>query len=195
MTDENLGVWIETFMGHKVNPFDPDPDTIVIEDIAHALAHVCRYTGHCSHFYSVGDHSVTMANLLWVVDNAPTRIAFEALLHDATEAYIADIARPLKPHFVGYKDVEANLDAVIRRKFGLPEEMSPTVRSADMRMLITESRALGFSYWEGLIEKFGIKPYDALLFPVPRPPIATIKSMFLNAFSVFVKELAIEEGK
>ena len=52
---------VETFSGRYVNVKSPDPDTIHLTDIAHALSNICRYGGHCKHFYSVAQHSVFCA--------------------------------------------------------------------------------------------------------------------------------------
>lgn len=82
--------WIQTFTGKKVFPFAMTPDQVCIEDIAHALALKCRFTGHCKRFYSIAEHSVRVS---WLVR---PEVQLAALLHDAAEAYLPDFARPLK---------------------------------------------------------------------------------------------------
>lgn len=142
MTDKLVvdgGATIQTFSGLQVHLLHPAPEEITIEDIAHALAMQCRFTGHTRFHYSVAQHSF-LASLI-----VPQEFAKEALLHDATEAYLCDLARPLK-HFspIGppYLALEEKIDAVIRKKFGLPETMSPEVKKADNKLLFAEKEVL-----------------------------------------------------
>jgi hypothetical protein len=128
---------IYTFTGRTIRPLDPNPDDIVIEDIAHALSQQCRFTGHTSRFSSVAEHSVRVS---WMV---PRELALEALLHDASEAYLADIARPVKkaPGFAEtYLKYEAQLERAIATCFGLPEreQMHPEIKKADQYALEAE---------------------------------------------------------
>jgi hypothetical protein len=103
---------IYTYTGKLINPMDPDPKAICIEDIAHALSNICRWTGHSRWFYSVAQHSVHVAsyvtakNKLW------------ALLHDATEAYLCDIATPVKEAagMEAYREAEKTMMWIIKKK-------------------------------------------------------------------------------
>lgn len=115
---------------------DPNPDDIHVEDIAHTLSLLCRFGGHCREFYSVAEHSVRCS---W---NVPKEFQFEALMHDASEAYLVDMPRPIKNKLQGYRDLEANLDIIVREKFGLPAEMTDTCKWIDNTMLATERRDL-----------------------------------------------------
>lgn len=128
--DNRPGEFMQTFTGRKFWPLDPKPDEIHIEDIAHALANQCRYGGHCERFYSVAEHSVLMARTF-----ARRDVALWALLHDAAEAYVADVPRPLKKHLAGYKDAEAKVMAAVCEKFGLAPEMPLEVKAADEDIL------------------------------------------------------------
>jgi uncharacterized protein len=86
---------IETLSGQAFNVTDPDPTTFDINDIATALSHICRYNGHVPFFYSVAEHSVRVAD--WLRDNGHDRtVQLTGLLHDASEAYVGDMVRPLK---------------------------------------------------------------------------------------------------
>jgi 5'-deoxynucleotidase YfbR-like HD superfamily hydrolase len=144
--------WIQTFSGIQFWPLDPRPEELLIVDIAHALANMCRFTGHVTEFYSVAQHSVLVANLLEsrMADGTRTqeevrRIALWGLLHDASEAYMVDLARPLKraPLFGDlYRRFEKNLMAVICEAYGLPVEEPPCVKEADNVLLMTERRDL-----------------------------------------------------
>ena len=97
--------WIETFSGQKVSfPF-PEPESIKIHDIAHGLAHICRFSGQCSRFYSVAQHSLNMAIELNKRGCGP-RLLLLGLLHDASEAYIGDMPSPLKRLIPAYREIE-----------------------------------------------------------------------------------------
>ena len=88
---EERGRWMQTYTGQKFFPLDPKPEEINIEDIAHALSQMCRFSGHTSTFYSVAQHSILCSRLAGCEE-----VAFAALLHDAAEAYVGDMIRPLK---------------------------------------------------------------------------------------------------
>lgn len=89
------GLHINTFTGIHFYPLDPKITEIKTEDIAHALSLICRANGHCSHFYSVAQHSLNCAEEAKIRDYS-TRVQLGCLLHDASEAYISDITRPVK---------------------------------------------------------------------------------------------------
>lgn len=152
--------YIQTLSGKHFNYLDIQQDDIVIEDIATALSHICRFAGHLPEFYSVGQHSVLTSHLV------PQEFALEALLHDAAKAYLQDIPSPLKRLLPDYQVIEARVDAAIRQKFGLPTEQHPTVKYADLVMLASERRDLGLddgSFWpvlEGIpaTEMFNVIP-------------------------------------
>ena len=138
-TQKPTGAWISTYSGKQVFPLSPTEDSIDIVDIAHHLALLNRFTGATIEPYSVAEHSwrasylVSPQNALWT------------LLHDAPEAYIADMSRPLKhdtPIGDVYREVEKNLMATICRKFDLSTEEPEEVKLADNRMLMTEKRDL-----------------------------------------------------
>jgi len=135
--------YIETYTGRKFYVLDPNPDDISIIDIAHALSMMCRYNGHSKFFYSVSEHSVLVAN------NVPKEHMLWGLLHDASEAYLADIASPIKPHLSNYKELEKNVMKAVCQRFGLPEEMPDDVHEIDIEMLRRESYYLMKSRGDG----------------------------------------------
>ena len=147
--------WIETYSGHAFYPMNPTQETIDIIDIAHALSMNCRYNGHCNRFYSVAEHSVVMSQ------NVDPRFALQALLHDAAEAYICDIPRPLKPLLRGYQEQENRLLEAIYIRFGVvpTDESDAAVHEADMRMLATEKpKLIGDRYeWPSIAN---VLPYE-----------------------------------
>jgi hypothetical protein len=155
---------IVTYSGQVINPLDPDPDCITIEDIAHALANVCRFTGHTRKFYSVAQHSVLCSRIV------PPNDALEALLHDASEAYLSDVSRPIKrdPEFgTFYATHEKRLERVIADKYGLEHPWPAAVKWADDVLLRSEQRDLmpnllrvpGDDYLDFTIRPWG--PVDA----------------------------------
>lgn len=129
--------WMQTYTGKAFRPLDPDPALIDPEDIAHALGMLCRYGGHSTVFYSVAEHCVLMS---WAV---PAEHAAWALLHDATEAYMGDVIRPLKHSMPEYRHAEARLSQCIADRFELPTLEPPVVvHKADSRILLDERAAV-----------------------------------------------------
>lgn len=127
---------MQTFTGRAFWPLDPRPDEIDPIDIAHALSLLCRYGGHTRRFYSVAEHCVLMSHAV------KPEHALWALLHDATEAYLVDLPRPVKRHMPGYRAVEDELMVHVAARFGLDGAMPGEVKDADNRILLDERAAL-----------------------------------------------------
>jgi len=130
------GNWIQTYSGKQYWPIDPRPEDVNIEDVAHALSMLCRFGGHCLRFYSVAEHSVHIAR--WLLARHGAHVALCGLLHDSTEAYVADVPSPTKPHLSGYKEIEARNWSEISWKFSLPLTIPREVKEADARILADE---------------------------------------------------------
>jgi hypothetical protein len=128
--------WIQTFTGKAFHYDAPTPEMVNIRDIAHALSNLCRFGGHTECFYSVAEHSILVSHLVHPM------YAMQGLLHDATEAYVVDVPRPLKELLTDYQDVEYHVWQVIAAKFGLPELLHPSIKLADNMVLLTERNAL-----------------------------------------------------
>lgn len=153
---------IRTYTGGWINPVDPDPDAILLEDIAHSLSNQCRFTGHVRKFYSVAQHSVLVANYLYVRSDA--KEAWAGLLHDASEAYVSDLARPVKRNeaiSAAYDAIENNLMSVIAEKFDFEWPMGKLVKHADDVLLRTEQRdlMLGATYEGEMLDEV-IEPWS-----------------------------------
>lgn len=130
------GSFIQTATGKIFWPLDPKPDEVCIQDIARALSMMCRFNGHVKKgcFYSIAEHSVAVAK------NVSPENRLVALLHDATEAYSSDIARPLKKHLSGWTEIEHTIYLAIAEKFGLPNEIPQEVKDIDTRIINDERR-------------------------------------------------------
>ena len=184
--------WIQTYRGKVMDVFDPDITQIDIIDIAHSLSNQCRYNGHCDHFYSVARHCCLCASIMAVDPRSMYRmrwsrkrkqyeissdqdkwspdmhrqIVFHALMHDAAEAYVGDMPRPIKRKFPEFKKIEASLmDMVISRMGMVPLETFPGVaeliHQIDMRMCVTERDAM---LSEPPIDwNLDYEPYEALI--------------------------------
>lgn len=124
--------WIQTFTGRKIYPLDIRSGDICIEDIAHSLAYQCRFNGHSLCYYSVAEHSVIVSQFV------PIELALDGLLHDASEAYLCDLPRPLKQSFHDYVKAEQNAERVIARKFGTKFPIHPAVKEIDNQILLDE---------------------------------------------------------
>jgi len=117
---------IRTFTGKYVSPILITPDQVDIIDIAHSLSMQCRFGGHARRFYSVAQHSVHVADL---VNNSDLSLA--ALLHDASEAYMVDLPKPIKELLPDYVKMENRVMSAIGEKFGIPKEKFDSVKEAD----------------------------------------------------------------
>ncbi|MBF0589290.1 MAG: phosphohydrolase [Magnetococcales bacterium] len=164
--------WIQTYGGHQFWPLDPRVEEIHLEDIAHALSMLCRFNGHCMRFYSVAEHSVHISYIV------PPEHALWGLMHDAAEAYLADIPIPIKRTMDDYARHEAHLLRLIARRFALSEKIPAEIRQADRQMLATEKLAL-------------MRPEPAPWMPLPDPldpamiqalPPQEAEQLFLNRY-------------
>lgn len=210
-----------TASGYPFWVLDPRPEDIRIEDIAAHLSRICRFGGALKddvpnipplrsmvfvETYSVAQHSVLVSR------NVHQEFALEALLHDAAEAYVGDVIKPIKlllepdypkwyevarnvgisahdmdefidcaeDHIPSFSRIEKRVDAAIRAKFGLPLEMSPEVKEADYRAVLTEKRDLLND--KGLVD-WGIPdlpPFEERIVPV-LPSVA--RAQFLQRFN------------
>lgn len=131
-----------TSTGRRFWPFNPDIKDIAIEDIAHALSHMCRFTGHTREFYSVAQHSVLVGSEFASLQPSP--LPLYGLLHDASEAYLVDINRAIKADtaFDTYRSLEAWLQGLIYTRFGLHPDLPADVKVMDDRYGQAELRDL-----------------------------------------------------
>jgi hypothetical protein len=133
-----------TFTGKLFDPINPNPNSLEIKDIAHSLSLICRCNGHSKIFYSVGMHSIFCCHEA-IKRGLSNEIILGCLLHDASEAYLSDVTRPIKKHLDYYLDVEDNLQHTIWNHFigrNLTIEEMKLIFEIDDQMLSLEFKNL-----------------------------------------------------
>ncbi len=166
--------YVSTFLGNRFFLTRPHIDDVAIEDIAHGLAYQCRFNGQTSAFYSVAQHSLMVLSLV------PPRLQFQALLHDAAEAYLGDMVKPLKHLFPEFGVIEARVMAIIGQRFAVDlTHLDPAIKQADMVALATEKRDLMPYSTENWSYLQGISPLPQIIEPMD-PQAA--KTAFLETF-------------
>lgn len=140
-TGKNTEAWIMTQSGRMFFFEHPHPASIDIQDIAAALAKICRFTGHTRCHYSVAEHCLRVS---WLAEKKYGReFAKEGLLHDASEAYMNDLNGPLKRLIEGdYRRIEGIAEGVIASKFVFPAKKTPPIKDCDGVIYLTEKRDL-----------------------------------------------------
>ena len=169
------GAWLQTVTGGRFYPLDPQPAEVDIRDISHALSNIGRFNGHTKSFYSVAQHSCL------VHDYMPKRLQKLGLLHDATEAYIGDMIRPLKYYDNFFQEVEEGIHQAIYTRFGLTpsEEDNQMLKHYDNLLCAAEKRDLfpQSEFWSGMPECGLVKTIRAW-------PPSYAKGQFMRRFNV-----------
>ncbi|HEY0064487.1 MAG TPA: phosphohydrolase [Telluria sp.] len=166
--------YVSTFSGNRFYPLEPRIDRVAIEDIAHGLAYQCRFNGQTRAFYSVAQHSLVVASLV------PTDLRLAALLHDAAEAYLGDMVKPLKVLMPEFAALEDKVTAIIAHTFGIDFSDYQPIKRADLIALATEKRDLMPHSAERWSYLDGIAPLPETI--VPMSPGAA-QQAFLQEFS------------
>ena len=168
--------YVSTYLGNRFYPAAPRIEDVHIEDIAHGLAFQCRFNGQTRSFYSVAQHSLFVAALV------PTRLKLAALLHDAAEAYLGDMVKPLKALFPEFSKLEESVTDLIGERFGVTGFDAPAIKRADLIALATEKRDLMPHSSEPWAALAGVTPVPARI--VPMGP-QEAKTAFLEHFAAF----------
>jgi 5'-deoxynucleotidase YfbR-like HD superfamily hydrolase len=174
MSEQIKGPTIRLWSGHYFKFLDPDNSAYTIDDIAHGLSMVCRFGGHCAHHYSVAQHSVHVSEMV------PPEFAYQGLMHDAPEALIGDVMKPLKMLLPDYQALEKKIEISVFKRLLVPYPLSAHVKDADWRMLITEQRQLARSRDDWATTQ-GREPYT---FTIPQWSPEQAKAMFLARFAM-----------
>lgn len=167
--------YFRTHNGLHVHPLEPKAEEISIFDIARSLSHLCRFLGHTTAFYSVAQHSVLVSKFV------PPEDALWGLLHDASEAYLADLPAPIKrdAKMITYRMAEGRLMVTICQRFGLRPEMPRSVIIADKALLATEFRDVTtMRDLKWIIDECGVPPLANLRIEPLMPESA--KRLFLD---------------
>lgn len=152
-------IYITTYLGHRIDPFNPQPENFSIVDIAHALSNICRWNGQIREFFSVAQHCIYVSYLCNPEDAAL------GLLHDSPEAYLGDLINPVKHNgsMKEYIKLETKFGNTIAKAFGLPNlDKTESVEIADLLMLGKEAKELGrpipskceeyMNKWKGVLD-------------------------------------------
>lgn len=166
---------ILTNSGIYFNLLEPDKNEYRIKDIAHALSHICRFTGHTREFYSVAQHCVLASREMEACTSVwessgepalhPAQLAMAALLHDAAEAYLGDVATPLKQLLPEYKVIERRVEVALFAAFGIPLPLPHAVKQIDLALLATEQRDLMPPHDDEWVILEGVEPLPEIINP------------------------------
>jgi len=187
MGDQRTGDWIQVHTGRPFWPLDPRPEDFDILDIAQGLSLQCRFGGQSAVYYSVAQHSVFVSEICEreAADDLKRTTALAGLLHDASEAFISDIPRPVKKHLPEFQAIEDRLWKAVQERWelcddeGKPLFDDPLVWRADDLALATEKRDLMSAalHWDGFDDH--VRPLAERVIPLP-PEEARVQ--FLQRF-------------
>jgi 5'-deoxynucleotidase YfbR-like HD superfamily hydrolase len=171
--DIEKNMYVSTYLGNRFYPLGPRIDRVAIEDIAHGLAFQCRFNGQTCEFYSVAQHSLVVASLVG------DELKLAALLHDAAEAYLGDMVKPLKLLLPAFAAIEDRVTEIIATAFKLDFGNYRPIKEADLVALATEKRDLMPHSVEEWTYIEGVEPL-----PGPIKPMNPFeaKAAFLNEF-------------
>ena len=179
---ETDGKAMSAIMTHSkmmIDPMSPDVTLIEVRDIAHSLSLLCRANGHFPHFYSVGQHSVLCMREAQARGYS-RRVQLGCLLHDASEAYLSDVTRPIKPLLSEYLTAEEKLQGMIYAKWispALSESEHALIREIDDAILHYEFLTLmGHAIYDPAPVLASTPSFDFVMFE-------EIEEAFLKAFA------------
>lgn len=192
----NRGFCVQTRNGNAFDPRVGKLSCVDIDDVAHALSNLCRYSGHCKKFYSVAEHSVLVSRIVRAMWPEDLNSIWAGLLHDATEAYVGDVTTPLKVLLPRFMEIEDALAIDIAKKFKIKwnKQTADRVKTADLIALSTEARLLfaDVSHWN-IIKQY--EPRPELIrkdFPVSQ---TAAKTWFMREFKRVERETKNEQSR
>lgn len=176
--------WIETNSHETYFYGKRNPENINILDIAHGLSNLCRYSGQCNYFYSVAQHSCI------VHDVAPIHLKAIGLFHDAAEAYISDIPRPVKNIVPEIKKLERKIQIEVSERFKLTFPWSSQIEILDSQLMLREAQLLFDGGVSWTVE--GLPPLEINIPSFWSPKRA--KREFLFRYEVLCNDVYILDG-
>ncbi len=183
---QNMSDHITTFTKEFFHPLEPEIEKIKVIDIAHALSLMCRANGHIHSFFSVAQHSINCAEEA-AARGWSARIQLACLLHDASEAYISDITRPVKKELPRYLKIEENLQGVIYAKFfetPLTQDELDSVSEIDDAMLYYEFvNFMGLELLDYIPTLIGSPSFDFVQF-------ADVEKRFVEIYDLLTSKIA-----
>ena len=177
---------ITTYSKINFDTLNPKEEDILIEDIAHALSMMTRANGHFPEFFSVGQHSIQCCREAMARNYVP-EVALACLLHDASEAYLSDITRPVKKDMTMYLQIEEQLQTMIYKKFlgKVPEgEEADLIGNIDDSCLYYE-----FKHFMD-IEFYPTAPLMVSTLSYDFKPMKEVEAEFLQLFAELTVEIA-----
>lgn len=147
---QQLDGCINTYSGKKINLLDPRPEQICIRDIARGLSFNSHFGGQTPQFFSIAQHCMMVCDLLEPMFGRNPQLMMLGLLHDASEAYLGDMLKPLKVHLPKFKEIEDRMMAVVMKKYQLNPDMIPMIKEADVQAQKVEYNAF---YGDGHLPK------------------------------------------
>lgn len=179
--------WIQTFTGRRFYPLAPSPDDVCLEDIAHALAMICRWGGHVRHHFSVGQHSINVSLMVEHLGGDRHDCVY-GLFHDGQEAYVGDMVRPLKmsAEMEVYRRTEDLVERAVFEYFGVRPSLDfdGMVKEIDRRMCVTEGRILlpnRENIWNEQVAPFPEPWPEGMIIREPRQP-AEVEAAFIRRY-------------
>lgn len=177
----SYGSCIELNNGLYFDYLDPDPELIDISVIAGPLSRLCRFAGQTNDFYSVAQHSVEVYKLTGTLPG---------LFHDATEAFMADMPKPLKRLIPAYEEIEEKVWLAIAQAYGFNAELPTEVHVADRIMVLAEARdMLNTDTWKKWYPGLSLELVDEIPKIVPLPP-AEAEQLFLDTYFEHLEKAA-----
>ena len=132
--------WVETYTGRQFHVLDPKPEMVTIIDIAHALSNQCRYSGHTKTFYSTAQHCCLLTDYATGVLKASALDCLQILIHDAAEAFLVDMPRPIKQHMPAFREMDYAVQKVVRTWLGFDDIPFPPWQDEIDSLIIHDER-------------------------------------------------------
>ena len=201
--DAKLPLFHQYHSGRRIDLENIGPDDINIGDIAHSLAMIPRFAGNTSRPYTVAEHSLMVMQMVEAMGHGPL-ICLQALLHDATEAFLGDIPSPVKVLVPEIRDFETQvLWPAVAEHFNLPIDMHESVKKADWIAFYVEASSLCFAdnlnewerYDEWMPHAEEWMKANGSLAPQEMPHPGLVMKIFMDSYNALVEEIKANEKK